>query len=55
MRKAAFSHNIERLCHQMFVGETATVTGWGTTSSGGALSDTLLEVDVNVISNEVCV
>merc|ERR1712107_500561 len=29
----------------------STVTGWGTTSSGGSTSNVLLEVDVKVISN----
>ena len=37
-----------------YSGVTATVTGWGTTSSGGSQSKTLLEVDVGVISNEQC-
>merc|ERR1712212_1254604 len=32
----------------------STVTGWGTTSSGGATSNILLEVDVQVISNSEC-
>jgi len=32
----------------------STVTGWGTTSSGGSTSSTLLEVDVQVISNSQC-
>ncbi|XP_047485799.1 trypsin alpha-3-like [Penaeus chinensis] len=35
-------------------GKTATVTGWGTTSSGGSSSDTLREVDVTVLSNTAC-
>merc|ERR1712168_967172 len=35
-------------------GDTATVTGWGTTSSGGSLSSTLREVDVTVMSNSNC-
>jgi len=33
---------------------TATVTGWGTTSSGGSQSTTLKEVDVGVITNQQC-
>ena len=37
-----------------FAGETATVTGWGTTSSGGSTSNTLNEVDVTVISQNDC-
>lgn len=32
----------------------STVTGWGTTSSGGSTSNFLQEVDVQVISNDVC-
>ena len=32
----------------------ATVTGWGRTSSGGAVSTTLMEVDVNIITNTEC-
>ena len=34
--------------------ETATVTGWGTTSSGGSLSSKLREVDVKVLTNSQC-
>jgi len=37
-----------------YAGDTATVTGWGTTSSGGSLSSTLREVDVTVMSNSNC-
>merc|ERR1712215_385669 len=32
----------------------ATVTGWGTTSSGGATSNKLREVDVEVLTNDEC-
>merc|ERR1719351_417846 len=32
----------------------STVTGWGTTSSGGSTSNVLPEVDVKVISNSEC-
>jgi len=39
---------------EQYVGATATVTGWGTLSSGGSLSSTLQEVDVNVLSNSQC-
>ena len=39
---------------QTYAGVTATVTGWGTTSSGGSLSFTLKEVDVGVVSNGAC-
>ncbi|ROT77359.1 trypsin-2 [Penaeus vannamei] len=37
-----------------YAGKTATVTGWGTTSSGGSSSDTLREVDVTVVANTAC-
>ena len=42
------------LTSALYTGEVATVTGWGTTSSGGSLSPRLLEVDVTVTSNAVC-
>jgi uncharacterized repeat protein (TIGR01451 family) len=35
-------------------GVTATVTGWGTTSSGGGASDVLLQVEVPIISTSDC-
>ena len=38
----------------LYTGETATITGWGHTSSGGAPSPLLLETNVTVISNENC-
>ena len=38
----------------LYVGSVATVTGWGTLSSGGSQPDKLQEVDVNVISNSQC-
>ena len=37
-----------------YAGVTATVTGWGTTSSGGSASTILKEVDVGIISNQQC-
>ena len=33
----------------------SVVTGWGTTTSGGSTSETLREVTVNIISNQVLV
>jgi len=39
---------------ESYSGVLATVTGWGTTSSGGSISATLLEVDVPIMSNEEC-
>ena len=38
----------------LYTNKMATVTGWGTTSSGGSLSPRLLEVNVNVTSNADC-
>jgi hypothetical protein len=35
-------------------GTVSTVTGWGTTSEGGAASNKLLEVDVPIVSNATC-
>ncbi|XP_050689631.1 trypsin alpha-3-like [Eriocheir sinensis] len=35
-------------------GKRATVTGWGTLSSGGSSSNVLREVEVNVLSNNAC-
>jgi transmembrane serine protease 11D len=35
-------------------GDTATVTGWGATSSGGPGSNALLEVAVPIVSNATC-
>ncbi|XP_071535391.1 trypsin-1-like [Panulirus ornatus] len=37
-----------------YAGETATVTGWGTTSHGGYPSDVLQEVTLTVMSNSEC-
>jgi len=37
-----------------YAGEQATVTGWGTTSSGGTVSQQLREVTVQVLSNTEC-
>merc|ERR1739848_160592 len=37
-----------------YAGQQATVTGWGTTSSGGSTSSTLREVVVQVLSNTEC-
>ena len=35
-------------------GVEAIVTGWGTTSSGGSLSPSMLEVTVSVLTNSQC-
>merc|ERR1712098_440765 len=37
-----------------YAGELATVTGWGTLSSGGNQPTVLMEVDATVTTNEVC-
>eukprot|EP00092_Neocalanus_flemingeri_P050258 GFUD01058038.1.p1 GENE.GFUD01058038.1~~GFUD01058038.1.p1 ORF type:complete len:320 (-),score=88.45 GFUD01058038.1:258-1112(-) len=37
-----------------FVGKNAWVYGWGTTSYGGIIPEKLLEVEVPVVSTEVC-
>merc|ERR1712106_565376 len=37
-----------------FVGDTAWVYGWGSQSSGGAAPEKLLEVDVEIVSQDVC-
>ena len=39
---------------ETYSGQQATVTGWGTLSSGGARPDTLMEVNVTVITNQDC-
>ncbi|MCB0172111.1 MAG: serine protease, partial [Anaerolineae bacterium] len=35
-------------------GDLSTVTGWGTTSYGGSISDVLMEVQVPIVSNATC-
>jgi len=35
-------------------GAAVTVIGWGTTSSGGSVSNVLLEVEVDIVSNDKC-
>lgn len=37
------------------VGQVLTVTGWGDTTEGGNLSNTLQKVDVNYVSQDTCV
>ena len=39
---------------ETFAGDTATVYGWGTVEYGGDKAHKLLEVDVDVVTNEVC-
>jgi len=57
---ATFSDRVKPAClpaslaSELFEGKNVWVTGWGTTSSGGSLSKTLLKVYVPVVSNTVC-
>ncbi|KAI9558608.1 hypothetical protein GHT06_015396 [Daphnia sinensis] len=37
-----------------YAGASAVIAGWGTTSSGGSISQTLLKATVNVLDNTVC-
>jgi hypothetical protein len=37
------------------VGQVLTVTGWGDTTEGGVISNTLQKVDVNYVSQDTCV
>jgi trypsin len=37
------------------VGQVLTVTGWGDTTEGGIISNTLQKVDVNYVSQDTCV
>jgi secreted trypsin-like serine protease len=39
---------------ESFTGKTSFIYGWGTTSSGGSTSDTLLEADIPVVAQSVC-
>jgi len=54
-----FSDTLSPVClpadvSQLYTGVLATVTGWGTTASGGSQPSVLNEVDVTVLSNDVC-
>jgi secreted trypsin-like serine protease len=37
-----------------FTGSTGNIYGWGTTSSGGSVSDTLLEAQIPIVSQSTC-
>ncbi|EFX72217.1 hypothetical protein DAPPUDRAFT_231459 [Daphnia pulex] len=37
-----------------YAGQSALISGWGTTSSGGSISQTLLKATVNVLDNTAC-
>lgn len=45
---------IELTSEDSIAGDVSTITGWGTTRSGGSASDQLLAVDVPIVSNEDC-
>merc|ERR1712180_314544 len=54
-----FSSSVRPVClpsdtTKTYEGEVATVTGWGTLSSGGSQPDVLMEVDVTVTTNDFC-
>merc|ERR1712240_14175 len=54
-----FSSTVRPVClpsdtTKTYEGEVATVTGWGTLSSGGSQPDVLMEVDVTVTTNDFC-
>ena len=54
-----FSTTIRPAClpwntNKTYVGETTTVTGWGTLTSGGNQPTSLQEVDVTVTTNDEC-
>jgi len=54
-----FTNSIRPAClpattDKTYAEELATVTGWGTLSSGGNQPTVLMEVDVTVTTNEVC-
>merc|ERR1712080_563061 len=54
-----FSSSVRPAClpattDKTYEGELATVTGWGTLTSGGNQPTVLMEVDVTVTTNELC-
>ncbi|XP_042212964.1 trypsin-1-like [Homarus americanus] len=56
--KASLNENVKPAClpsvSEDYTGFTATVSGWGTLSSGGSQPDVLQEVQVPVVSNSEC-
>merc|ERR1711962_518377 len=58
-KPVTFTSSIRPAClpattDKTYAGELATVTGWGTLSSGGNQPTVLMEVDVTVTDNEYC-
>merc|ERR1712115_232683 len=58
-KPVTFTSSIRPAClpsttDKTYAGELATVTGWGTLSSGGNQPTVLMEVDVTVTTNEYC-
>merc|ERR1712002_83493 len=58
-KPVTFSSSVRPAClpatkDKTYAGELATVTGWGTLSSGGNQPTVLMEVDVTVTTNEDC-
>jgi len=57
-RPITFSSKVAPVCppeaNNLYSNINAVVTGWGTTASGGSLSDTLLEVTVPTMVNSKC-
>jgi len=58
-KPVTFSSSVRPVClpsdtTKTYAGELATVTGWGTLSSGGSQPDVLMEVDVTVTTNDFC-
>lgn len=48
-------NNLYTFTEELYVGIRAVVTGWGTLKEDGKPSCTLQEVEVPVLSNEVCI
>ena len=54
---AGYSSSVARVCMPSTAavhGDACWVAGWGATSSGGAVSDILQSVGVNIMSNDYC-
>lgn len=59
-RQVSFTREISPVClpwnypNDEFDGETVSASGWGTTSQGGSVSNTLREVDLPVLTTQQC-